>query len=109
MPFQSPSGSISFGKNVYAMEESTRLRKREVEEQLLHTRSRRTQSEAQFQVCRRDIESITARLAHESKDYRLARKLLVHHIVKAIESIRAVQGDGHHALFHFAENECVHD
>ena len=61
------------------MEESARLRKREVEEQLLHTRSRRTQSEAQFQVCRRDIESITARLAHESKDYRLARKLLVHH------------------------------
>ena len=61
------------------MEESARHHKREVEEQLLRTRSRRTQSEAQFQVCRRDIESITARLAHEGKDYKLARKLLVHH------------------------------
>ncbi|MBP8039354.1 MAG: chromosome partition protein MukB [Aeromonadaceae bacterium] len=61
------------------MEEKARLHKREIEEQLVRTRSRRTQAEAQFQVCRRDIDSIQGRLAHEGKDYKLARKLLVHH------------------------------
>jgi hypothetical protein len=61
------------------MEEKDRHHKREVEEQLVRTRSRRTQAEAQFQVCRRDIDSLQGRLAHEGKDYKLARKLLVHH------------------------------
>ncbi len=61
------------------MEEKAREHKREVEEQLVRTRSRRTQAEAQFQVCRRDIDSIQGRLAHEGKDYKLARKLLVNH------------------------------
>ncbi len=61
------------------MEEKARQHKRDVEEQLVRTRSRRTQAEAQFQVCRRDIDSIQARLGHEGKDYRLARKLLIHH------------------------------
>lgn len=61
------------------MEEKARHHKREVEEQLVRTRSRRTQAEAQFQVCRRDIDSLQGRLAHEGKDYKLARKLLVHH------------------------------
>ena len=61
------------------MEENARQHKREVEEQLVRSRSRRTQAEAQFQVCRRDIDSIQGRLAHEGKDYKLARKLLVHH------------------------------
>ena len=52
------------------MEEKARHHKREVEEQLVRTRSRRTQAEAQFQVCRRDIDSLQGRLAHEGKDYK---------------------------------------
>lgn len=61
------------------MEDQARLHKRDIEEQLVRTRTRRTQSEAQFQVCRRDIDSIQARLVHEGKDYRQARKLLIQH------------------------------
>jgi chromosome partition protein MukB len=61
------------------MEEKARHHKREMEEQLVRTRSRRTQAEAQFQVCRRDIDSLQGRLAHEGKDYKQARKLLIHH------------------------------
>ncbi len=61
------------------MEDKARHHKREVEEQLVRTRSRRTQCEAQFQVCKRDIDSIQSRLTHEGKDYRTARKLLITH------------------------------
>ncbi|WP_409422782.1 chromosome partition protein MukB [Pseudaeromonas sp. ZJS20] len=70
------------------MEEKAREHKRQVEEQLVRTRTRRTQAEAQFQVCRRDIDSLSQRLLLEGKDYRTARKALIQHKVNWNEVVR---------------------
>lgn len=37
------------------------------------------------------------------------RQLLMHQIVKTVEAVRAIEGNGHDALFHCAENESFHD
>jgi hypothetical protein len=38
------------------------------------------------------------------------RQLLMHQVVKTVETVRAIEGNGHHdALFHCAENESFHD
>jgi chromosome partition protein MukB len=56
-----------------------RAHKKEIEELLIRTRSRRTSAEAQLQVCKREIESLGGRLKLEGKDYYGARKSLVGH------------------------------
>ncbi|ALP39679.1 chromosome partition protein MukB [Aeromonas schubertii] len=61
------------------MEEKARSHKKEVEELLIRTRSRRTSAEAQLQVTKREIESLGGRLKVEGKDYFGARKALVGH------------------------------
>ncbi|UNP90047.1 chromosome partition protein MukB [Aeromonas encheleia] len=61
------------------MEEKSRAHKKEIEELLIRTRSRRTSAEAQLQVCKREIESLGGRLKLEGKDYFGARKSLVGH------------------------------
>ncbi|GHK52037.1 hypothetical protein KPZU09_17730 [Klebsiella pneumoniae] len=37
------------------------------------------------------------------------RQLVMHQIVKTVEAVRAIEGNGHDALFHCAENESFHD
>lgn len=61
------------------MEEKARAHKKEIEELLIRTRSRRTSAEAQLQVTKREIESLGGRLKLEGKDYYSARKSLVGH------------------------------
>lgn len=61
------------------MEEKSRAHKKEIEELLIRTRSRRTSAEAQLQVTKREIESLGGRLKLEGKDYYSARKSLVGH------------------------------
>jgi chromosome partition protein MukB len=61
------------------MEEKARAHKKEIEELLIRTRTRRTSAEAQLQVCKREIESLGGRLKLEGKDYYGARKSLVGH------------------------------
>ena len=45
------------------MEEKARAHKKEIEELLIRTRTRRTSAEAQLQVCKREIESLGGRLS----------------------------------------------
>lgn len=61
------------------MEDQARSKKRDLEDQLVRTRSRRTQAETQYQICRRDIDSLNQRFNAENKEYRAARHLLLEH------------------------------
>ncbi len=61
------------------MEDQARHKKRDLEDQLVRTRSRRTQAETQYQICRRDIDSLNQRFHSENKEYRAARHLLLEH------------------------------
>ncbi len=61
------------------MEDQARSKKRDLEDQLVRTRSRRTQADTQYQICRRDIDSLNQRLNSENKEYRAARHLLLEH------------------------------
>ncbi|MGL5598542.1 MAG: chromosome partition protein MukB, partial [Aeromonas sp.] len=61
------------------MEEKSRAHKKEIEELLIRTRSRRSSAEAQLQATKREIEYLSSRLKLESKDYYTARKSLVGH------------------------------
>ncbi|WP_038149125.1 chromosome partition protein MukB [Tolumonas lignilytica] len=61
------------------MEDQARGKKRDLEDQLVRTRSRRTQAETQYQICRRDIDSLNQRFNAENKEYRAARHLLLEH------------------------------
>ena len=61
------------------MEEKALTNKRERENELVHTRSRRSQTEAQRQVCKREIESLSQRLGKDGQGYFAARKALVNH------------------------------
>jgi chromosome partition protein MukB len=61
------------------MENSAREKKRDIEDQLVRSRSRRNQAETQYQICRRDIDSLTQRLQSDTKEYKAARHLLLTH------------------------------
>ena len=37
------------------------------------------------------------------------RQLVMHQVVKTVKAVRAIEGNGHDALFHCAENESFHD
>ncbi len=76
------------------LEPKTREHKREVEEQLLRTRSRRSQAEAQFQVCRRDIDSLSQRLGLDGKEYQTARRQLIQHKQSWSRVVRLARDNG---------------
>lgn len=61
------------------MEEKALAAKRERENELVHTRSKRSQTEAQRQVTHREIESLSQRLSKDGQGYFAARKALVSH------------------------------
>lgn len=61
------------------MEDHARNKKRDLEDQLLRVRSRRTQAETHYQICRRDIDSLNQRFNSENKEYKAARHLLLEH------------------------------
>ncbi|WP_344956438.1 chromosome partition protein MukB [Zobellella aerophila] len=61
------------------MEDKARETKRELETELVHTRGKRSQTEAQRQVTKREIESLSQRLGKDGQGYYSARKLLVAH------------------------------
>ena len=61
------------------MEEQALAAKRERESELVHTRSKRSQTEAQRQVTQRDIDSLSQRLSKDGQGYFSARKALVAH------------------------------
>ncbi|MBO1518717.1 chromosome partition protein MukB [Oceanisphaera pacifica] len=61
------------------MEEQALAAKRERENELVHTRSKRSQTEAQRQVCQREVESLSQRLSKDGQGYFAARKALVAH------------------------------
>ena len=61
------------------MEDLARTKKRDLEDQMVRTRSRRTQAETQYQICRRDIDSLNQRVHSENKEYKAARHLLLEH------------------------------
>jgi chromosome partition protein MukB len=61
------------------MEDKAREAKRELENDLVQTRNRRSQTEAQRQVTKREIESLSQRLGKDGQGYFAARKALVAH------------------------------
>lgn len=61
------------------MEEKALQAKRERENELVHTRSKRSQTEAQRQVSQREVESLSQRLSKDGQGYFAARKALVTH------------------------------
>ncbi|WP_417617068.1 chromosome partition protein MukB [Oceanisphaera sp.] len=61
------------------MEAKALAAKRERENELVHTRSKRSQTEAQRQVTKREIESLSQRLSKDGQGYFAARKALVNH------------------------------
>ncbi|WP_449290067.1 chromosome partition protein MukB [Oceanisphaera ostreae] len=61
------------------MEATALAAKRDRENELVHTRSKRSQTEAQRQVSNREIESLSQRLSKDGQGYFAARKALVSH------------------------------
>ncbi|MGL5947472.1 MAG: chromosome partition protein MukB [Aeromonas sp.] len=61
------------------MEARAREHKQALEELLTRTRARGANAQAQWQVAKHDIASLTERLQFEGKDYFAARKALVNH------------------------------
>lgn len=61
------------------MEDKAREAKRSIENELVHTRGKRSQTEAQRQVSKREIESLSQRLGKDGQGYFAARKALVAH------------------------------
>ncbi|MFH7566083.1 chromosome partition protein MukB [Oceanimonas smirnovii] len=61
------------------MEQKARDAKRELENELVQTRNKRSQTEAQRQVTKREIDSLSQRLSKDGQGYFAARKALVAH------------------------------
>ncbi|WP_232818175.1 chromosome partition protein MukB [Zobellella maritima] len=61
------------------MEDKAREAKRSLESELVHTRGKRSQTEAQRQVSKREIESLSQRLGKDGQGYFAARRALVAH------------------------------
>ncbi|ART81071.1 chromosome partition protein MukB [Oceanisphaera avium] len=70
------------------MEAKALANKRERENDLVHTRSRRSQTDAQRQVCKREIESLSQRLSKDGQGYFAARKALVNHKANWAQVVR---------------------
>lgn len=70
------------------MEEKALANKRDYENELVHTRNKRSQTEAQRQVSNREIESLSQRLGKDGQGYFAARKALVSHKANWAQVVR---------------------